>query len=187
MEVGSSIDTLCSVTFDVNLTWTQGEGGITVKLSVWYIVSFYRTSKLDLNQPSLFVDISWWWSRCGATSVKLRWAVIGGGRVTWPLCSPLIGQVLLSIVLVLAVSLLLCLPTILYSRIVRWAVIGGAAILTSDWSGRPTTGTSATCTGPMATQGTPSWTSCESCSISWIVWCYDIHMPFVQIRTSEEF
>ena len=51
MEVGSSIDTLCSVTFDVNLTWTQGEGGITVKLSVWYIVSFYRTSKLDLNHP----------------------------------------------------------------------------------------------------------------------------------------
>ena len=59
MEVGSPIDTHCSVTFDVNLTWTQGEGGITVKLSVWYIVSFYRTSKLDLNQPSLFVDISW--------------------------------------------------------------------------------------------------------------------------------
>ena len=65
-------------------------------------------------------------------------------------------------------------------------LIGGAEILTSDWSGRPTTGTSATCTGPTATPGTRSWTSCESWSISWIVWCYDIHVPFVQIRTSEE-
>ena len=198
MGAGYSADILCTVTLEARQE-RRDQGSLSNFLYSRYIIVF-RTSKVVSTKPSLFhlhcryfVVMKPLRRHVRKTTVSCDWRSEAGSRDhnahLWLVrcCCP-------SCWCWPCRSCSACPPS---STPGSWGelwlvepqyspLIGGAAILTSDWSGRPTTGTSATCTGPTATPGTRSWTSCESWSISWIVWCYDIHVPFVQIRTSEE-
>ena len=206
MGAGYSADILCTVTLEARQE-RRDQGSLSNFLYSRYIIVF-RTSKVVSTKPSLFhlhcryfvvmkplrrhvrkTTVSCDWRRPGHVTIMLTsdWSGAavhraGAGRVAaaLPAHHPLLQDREVS-----------CdwwnRNAHLWLVEPQYSPLIGGATLTSDWSGRPTTDTSATCTGPTATPGTPSWTSCESCSISWIVWCYDIHMPFVQIRTSEEF